>query len=63
MSIVRSMPARVDLYDSCKKYLKTLDSRETERMIYSPLEQISSLVLDYKAKEMEYEFGSGYQPP
>jgi hypothetical protein len=32
-------------------------------MIYSPLEQISSLLLDYKAKEMEYEFGSGYQPP
>jgi hypothetical protein len=26
-------------------------------MIYSPLEQISSLLLDYKAKEMEYENG------
>ncbi len=45
---------RVDLCDSCKKYVKTLDSRETERMIYPPLEQISSLHLDYKAKEMGY---------
>ena len=48
---------RVDLCDSCKKYLKVLDSRETERMIYPPLEQISSLHLDYKAKEMGYESG------
>jgi FdhE protein len=48
---------RVDLCDGCKKYLKTLDSRETERMIYPPLEQISSLHLDYKAKEMGYQSG------
>jgi FdhE protein len=48
---------RVDLCDSCKKYLKALDSRETERMIYAPLEQISSLHLDYKAKEMGYASG------
>ena len=63
MSIVRSMPARVDLGDSCKKYLNTLDSRETERMIYSLLEQILSRLIDDKAKEMKYELGSGYQPP
>ena len=48
---------RVDLCDGCKKYLKALDARETERMIYPPLEQISSLHLDYKAKEMGYESG------
>jgi FdhE protein len=48
---------RVDLCDSCKKYLKTLDARKTERMIYSPLEQVSSLHLDYKAKEMGYQSG------
>ena len=52
---------RVDLCDSCKKYLKTLDCRETGRMIYPPLEQISSLHLDYKAQEMGYE--SGIQLP
>jgi FdhE protein len=48
---------RVDLCDYCKKYLKTLDSRQTERMIYPPLEQISSLHLDYQAKEKGYESG------
>jgi len=48
---------RVDLCDSCKKYLKTLDSRETEHMIYTSLEQIASLHLDYKAKEKGYESG------
>jgi FdhE protein len=48
---------RVDLCDSCKKYLKTLDARKTERMIYPPLEQVSSLHLDYKAKEMGYQSG------
>ena len=48
---------RVDLCDSCKKYVKTLDSRETERMIYPPLEQISTLHLDFKANEMGYESG------
>jgi FdhE protein len=48
---------RVDLCDSCKKYLKTLDARKTERLIYPPLEQVSSLHLDYKAKEMGYQSG------
>ncbi|MEE4261097.1 MAG: formate dehydrogenase accessory protein FdhE [Desulfobacteraceae bacterium] len=48
---------RVDLGDCCKKYAKTLDSRETERMIYPPLEQISSLHLDFKAKELGYRSG------
>ena len=49
--------AKCDMCDSCKKYLKTLDSRETERMIYTPLGKIASLHLDYKAKEMGYESG------
>jgi len=48
---------RVELCDGCKKYLKALDSRETERMIYPPLEQISSLHLDYKARELGYASG------
>ena len=54
---------RVDLCDSCKKYVKTLDSRETERMIYPPLEQISSLHLDCKAKEMGYHSGIQFSMP
>ena len=54
---------RVDLCDSCKKYVKTLDSRETERMIYPPLEHIASLHLDYKAKEMGYASGIQFSMP
>ena len=30
---------RVDLCDKCKKYIKTIDTRKTERIIYTPLEQ------------------------
>ena len=50
---------RCDLCDGCKKYIKTFDARKTERMIYPPLEQIASLHLDYKAKELGYESAMG----
>jgi FdhE protein len=48
---------RVDLCDKCKKYIKTIDSRKTERIIYPPIEQVATLHLDIKAKEMKYESG------
>ena len=48
---------RVDLCDKCKKYIKTIDSRKTERIIYPSLEQVATLHLDIKAKEMKYESG------
>ena len=48
---------RVDLCDNCKKYIKTLDVRKIERLIYPPLEQISTLHLDFKARETGYESG------
>ena len=48
---------RVDLCDKCKKYIKTIDIRKTERIIYPPLEQVATLHLDIKAKEMKYESG------
>ena len=48
---------RVDLCDKCKKYIKTIDSRKTERIIYPPIEQLATLHLDIKAKEMKYESG------
>jgi len=48
---------RVDVCDNCKKYLKTLDARKADRLIYPPLEQISTLHLDLKAKEMGFESG------
>ncbi|MFV9645858.1 MAG: formate dehydrogenase accessory protein FdhE [Desulfobacterales bacterium] len=48
---------RVDLCDKCKKYIKTIDTRKTERIIYPPFEQVATLHLDIKAKEMKYESG------
>jgi len=46
---------RVDVCDGCKKYIKTLDTRKVTRPVYFPLEQITSLHLDLKAREMGYE--------
>jgi len=46
---------RVDLCDSCKKYIKTIDTRETRRYIYPPLEAASTLHLDIKAQGKGFE--------
>jgi FdhE protein len=54
--------ARVDCCDQCKKYIKTIDTREMSRYIYPPLEQVSTLHLDMKAKEMGYETGVPERP-
>ena len=48
---------RVYTCDSCKKYIKTIDTRKTDRPIYPPLEQVVTLHLDMKAKEMGFETG------
>ncbi|UCD81175.1 MAG: formate dehydrogenase accessory protein FdhE [Desulfobacterales bacterium] len=48
---------RVDLCDNCNKYIKTIDTRRAERLIYPPLEQIASLHLDIKAQEEGFEAG------
>ena len=48
---------RVDLCDKCQKYIKTIDTRKTDRLIYPPLEHISTMHLDIKAQEMG--FGPG----
>jgi len=48
---------RVDLCNKCNKYLKTLDTRKADRMIYPPLEQVSTLHLDIKAQEEGFEAG------
>ncbi|MBW1841605.1 MAG: formate dehydrogenase accessory protein FdhE [Deltaproteobacteria bacterium] len=49
---------RVDVCDSCKKYIKTIDARKAERDIYPPLEQISTLHLDMQAREKGLESGA-----
>ena len=48
---------RLDVCDNCKKYIKTVDTREVERIIYPPLEEVATLHLDIKAKEMGFEGG------
>jgi len=48
---------RVDLCDKCKKYLKTIDTRQADRLIYPPLEQVATLHLDIKAREEGFEPG------
>jgi len=48
---------RVDLCDQCHKYIKTLDTRQVDRRIYPPLEQIATLHLDIKAREEGFEAG------
>ena len=48
---------RVDVCEKCHKYIKTLDMRNTERIIYVPLEQVATLHLDIKAKAKGLESG------
>ena len=48
---------RIDVCDSCKTYLKAVDQRNTELMIYPPLEFVASLHLDIKAQQMGFKSG------
>lgn len=48
---------RIDVCDSCKTYLKAIDQRTTERIIYPPLEFVATLHLDIKAQEMGFKSG------
>jgi FdhE protein len=49
---------RLDVCDKCKKYIKAVDTREVERIIYPPLENVSTLHLDIKAQELGFESGT-----
>jgi len=51
------MNYRVDVCDNCRKYIKAVDDRKTDRIIYPPLEFVSTLHLDIKAQEMGFESG------
>ena len=48
---------RVDVCDSCKTYIKAVDTRNADRIIYPPLEFVASLHLDIKAQEMGLNSG------
>ena len=52
---------RVYTCGNCKKYIKTIDSKNAERLIYPPLEHVVTLHLDMKANEMG--FSSQYPAP
>jgi FdhE protein len=54
---------RLDLCDACRKYIKTVDSRNLVRRAYPPLEQIASLHLDIKAAEAGFEAGLAISLP
>lgn len=49
---------RVDVCDQCKKYVKTVDTRETEHPFYPLVEQVSTLHLDFLAQEQGLESGN-----
>jgi FdhE protein len=48
---------RIDVCDSCKTYIKAVDKRNADRIIYPPLEFVASLHLDIKAQEMGLKSG------
>lgn len=48
---------RIDACDSCKTYLKAIDTRKADRIIYPPLEFVATLHLDIKAQEMGLRSG------
>jgi FdhE protein len=52
---------RVYTCENCKKYIKTIDMRNSERRIYPPLEHVVTMHLDMKANEMG--FSSEYPAP
>ena len=49
--------ARVDLCENCKKYIKTIDIRKLDRLIYPPLEHIARLHLDIKSRDLGFKPG------
>jgi len=48
---------RVNVCDKCKRYIKTIDTREIERPVYPFLEQIATLHLDMLAQNQGLQSG------
>jgi FdhE protein len=53
---------RVDACASCRKYIKTVDTRVLVRPFYPPLEQVASLHLDIKGVEEGFVAGIPIRP-
>ena len=54
---------RIDSCDRCKTYLKAIDQKNTDRVIYPPLEFVATLHLDIKAQEMGFKSGIQLELP
>lgn len=48
---------RIDVCESCKTYIKAVDTRNTNRIIYPSMEFVATLHLDIKAQEMGFNSG------
>lgn len=48
---------RANCCDACRKYIKVVDAREADRVVYPPLEQVASLHMDIKAREAGFDAG------
>lgn len=46
---------QVHLCDQCRKYIKSIDTRKTERTLFPPLEQVATIHLDMQARAKGYE--------
>jgi FdhE protein len=51
---------RVDVCDQCKKYIKTIDTKKTTRLIYPQLEFMSTPHIDIKIEKMGFKKGINY---
>lgn len=49
---------RVDVCEKCCRYIKTLDMKKTSRLVYLPLEIVSTPYIDVRFKEMGYKAGN-----
>ncbi len=49
---------RADVCDKCKKYIKTVDTRKLDRLMYPPLEHVATAHIDIKIQEMGYASGA-----
>lgn len=52
---------RVDVCDKCKKYIKTVNIKNTSRTVYLPLENQSTPYIDLKFEELGYRPGNSGQ--
>ncbi len=48
---------RADVCDKCKKYIKTVDTRKLDRLMYPPLEHVATAHIDIRLKEMGFTCG------